>query len=718
MTPPFEITSSAAGLLSQRDARTLRLDAGDPEAKREELRRYFHATFDADEALYEHLVGDEVFSRRADPLRHPLIFYLGHTAVFFVNKLLIAGVIDARLDPKLESICAIGVDEMSWDDLDEAHYDWPSVDEVRAYRRRVRALVDEKIGTLPLELPIRGNSPFWVIAMGIEHERIHLETSSVLIRQLPLDAVRPSPRFPVCELAGEPPANELIDVAGDRIRLGKSREHPLYGWDNEYGVHEAEVPPFRAAKYLVSNREFLAFVEAGGYCDERWWTEEGWSWRGHLGAEHPLFWRRRDDGSWALRCLAQEIELPGNWPVEVNQLEAKAFCNWLAARDGKPIRLPSEDEWRLLHRGTGLGDPPAWEEAPANINLEHWASSCPVDRFRHGDFYDVIGNVWQWTQTPIYPFEGFEVHPVYDDFSTPTFDDRHNLLLGGSWISTGNEATSDARYAFRRHFFQHAGFRYVEAEGVPPVYGDPYVSERDVTRACAAHWGADPLGGENFYARLAAIAREAGAGRGRALHLNGGAGRLVFELARDHQSVLGLDFSARFVRVGDALQRKGQVHYTLAADGDNVTYHEVRLDAFGFDDLRDRVTFFQDNAANLQVKWGTFDLVVATDLLDNMPDPGAFLAAIDGFVNPGGLLVLASAWQWKRERTPREKWLGGFKDVTGENRTEAAALLEHLGESFERLEAKTTLRRSRPESARRVTVLDEEVSIWRRRGAE
>ena len=167
MTPPFEITSSAAGLLSQRDARTLRLDAGDPEAKREELRRYFHATFDADEALYEHLVGDEVFSRRADPLRHPLIFYLGHTAVFFVNKLLIAGVIDARLDPKLESICAIGVDEMSWDDLDEAHYDWPSVDEVRAYRRRVRALVDEKIGTLPLELPIRGNSPFWVTATGI-----------------------------------------------------------------------------------------------------------------------------------------------------------------------------------------------------------------------------------------------------------------------------------------------------------------------------------------------------------------------------------------------------------------------------------------------------------------------------------------------------------------------------------------------------------------------
>ncbi len=106
-------------------------------------------------------------------------------------------------------------------------------------------------------------------------------------------------------------------------------------------------------------------------------------------------------------------------------------------------------------------DQPYWEKAPGNINLEGTASSCPVTRHAFGDFCDVIGNVWQWTETPISGFRGFEVHPCYDDFSTPTFDGKHNLIKGGSWISTGNEATRDCRYAFRRHFYQHAGLRYV-----------------------------------------------------------------------------------------------------------------------------------------------------------------------------------------------------------------------------------------------------------------
>jgi len=110
------------------------LDSGDPEAKRAEILDYFHKTYDIDEELYKVLKNDEAFYLRPEPLRHPLIFYFGHTASFFVNKLVISKIIDKRINPRFESIFAIGVDEMSWDDLDEAHYDWPSVEEVRAYR--------------------------------------------------------------------------------------------------------------------------------------------------------------------------------------------------------------------------------------------------------------------------------------------------------------------------------------------------------------------------------------------------------------------------------------------------------------------------------------------------------------------------------------------------------------------------------------------------------
>ena len=82
------------------------------------------------------LASEEGFYERSQPLRHPLIFYFGHTATFFVNKLVLGKLLSERINPRFESLFAIGVDEMSWDDLNDAHYDWPQVAEVRVYRIR------------------------------------------------------------------------------------------------------------------------------------------------------------------------------------------------------------------------------------------------------------------------------------------------------------------------------------------------------------------------------------------------------------------------------------------------------------------------------------------------------------------------------------------------------------------------------------------------------
>ncbi|HEX9078290.1 MAG TPA: 5-histidylcysteine sulfoxide synthase, partial [Desulfuromonadaceae bacterium] len=502
------------------------LNEGDPERKRAEILEYFHRTYDIDERLYDTLRYDETFYLRADRLRHPLIFYFGHTATFFINKLTIARAIDRRINPGYESMFAVGVDEMSWDDLDERHYDWPTRQAVKEYRDKAREVVDGLIRTMPLQLPITWESPWWAIMMGIEHERIHLETSSVLIRQLPIDQVLQLPQWEICRDAGEPPANHLLPVSGGRVVLGKPLDHPLYGWDNEYGRHEAEVSGFRAGQYLVSNREFLDFVEAGAYRQRQWWTEEGWNWREFRQAEHPLFWIS-GGGVWKLRTMASIIDLPWNWPVEVNYLEAKAFCTWKAAQTGLPIRLPTEDEWNRLRDVCAIPDQPYWTKAPGNINLEHWCSSCPVDRFRFNDFYDVLGNVWQWTETPIYPFHGFRIHPWYDDFSTPTFDARHNLIKGGSWISTGNEATRDSRYAFRRHFFQHAGFRYVESAAPVEIHQDQYETDTLAAQYCAAHYGEPHFGVPNFLLACAGVCLELMANRrkGHALDLGCAVGR-------------------------------------------------------------------------------------------------------------------------------------------------------------------------------------------------
>ena len=396
--------------------RTPLLSGNNAAEKKEEIRNYFHATLDRTELLFDTLLGDEAYFKKSIPLRHPLIFYLGHTSTFFINKLLIAGLVKERINPKMESMFAVGVDEMSWDDLTLSDYDWPTINEVRSYRKTMRNIVDQLLTKTELTLPINWDNPWWIVLMGIEHELIHLETSSVLIRQHEIKHVKPHPDWEPCRTSGQAPLNELINVSAGKIEIGKNDSDPAYGWDNEFGFHEAEIQAFHASRYLVSNQEFFDFIKADGYSSEIFWEEEGLAWQKHTGAEHPTFWIKSGT-EWKLRLMTEEVSMPWDWPVEVNCHEAKAFCNWKTTTTGQPIRLPTEDEWYHLYNTAGLSEVSHNKQATANIHLDHYASSCPVTEFKHGEFFDIVGNVWQWTETPIYPFEGFKVHPLYDDFN-------------------------------------------------------------------------------------------------------------------------------------------------------------------------------------------------------------------------------------------------------------------------------------------------------------
>lgn len=697
------------------DTRTTILNTGNAEEKRQEILDYFYATYDIDTHLYDHLNGDEAFYYRAEPLRHPLIFYFGHTASFYINKLNISRLAEKRINPAYESMFAIGVDEMSWDDLDEKNYDWPSVDAVRRYRAEVRSHVAGVIEQLPLTMPITWESPFWAIMMGIEHQRIHLETSSVIIRRMPMEKVRALEDWPVCPHSGEAPGNSLLAVSGGTVVLGKSKDHPLYGWDNEFGSHRFDVWDFKASKYLVSNREFLGFIEDQGYRTEKYWTSEGWNWREYSKAEEPLFWQREKDG-YRLRTMARIIDMPWNWPVEVNYLEAKAFCNWLAEREGKAIRLPTEDEWYRLRDLHNIPDQPNWEKAPGNINLEHWSSSSPVDHFRFGDFYDIIGNVWQWTETPITGFEGFEVHPWYDDFSTPTFDTQHNLIKGGSWISTGNEATRDSRYAFRRHFFQHAGFRYVESKQPLEKPEAMYESDSAVAQYCEAHYSENVLGVSNFPAQCAKICLElmAGKPKKRALDLGCSVGRAAFELAREFEFVSGLDFSARFIRIAYQMQEKGFIRYELPEEGEIVSYHDRKLADFGLAEFSEKIEFFQADAQNLKPQFKDYDLILAANLIDRLSKPRSFLSTIHERLQEGGLLILASPYTWLEEFTKKENWVGGYRK-DGEPYPTLEGIKELLEPNFTMVDSPRDLEFVIRETARKYQHVISQLTIWQKK---
>lgn len=715
-----EFTVTTAHLHDQLPAptRTVRLSGSSSDAKRAELLAYFTQTWELYESLFDCLADERAYFNKAITLRHPLIFYFGHTATFYINKLMAGGYLQQRIDDRIEAMMAIGVDEMSWDDLDDSHYSWPDVAEVRDYRGKVKTVVSEFIRTMPLELPIDWDSPAWVILMGIEHERIHLETSSVLIRQLPLEWVKPQPHWPACSQArhdrASVPVNTLVAMPGGRVTQGKTDD--TYGWDNEYGSLSTELKSFKASKMLVSNAEFFHFIAANGYNERRWWDDEGWGWREFAQAQMPTFWvgdiAQPDD--LRLRLMTEEVAMPWDWPAEVNQLEAAAFCRWLAEESGKAIQLPCEAEWMQL-REQVAGDQPDWIDAPGNINLARWASSCPVDHFAQGDFFDIVGNVWQWTTTPTNGFEGFRVHPLYDDFSTPTFDGKHALIKGGSWISTGNEALKSSRYAFRRHFFQHAGFRYVVSSHQESMALNPYETDSMVSQYLDFQYGPGYYGVPNYATALVDIVLPHCAQRGHALDIGCATGRASFELARHFAAVTGMDYSARFIDVALQLTSGEDFRYVVPEEGELVEYRQVRLKEFGFDEtLAQRIQFVQGDACNLKPQPDGYDLVLASNLIDRLRQPKRFLQDITPMIRSGGLLAISSPYTWLEEFTPKENWLGGFRE-NGEALTTWQALQRLLRDAFEEVAPPQDVPFVIRETARKFQHTQAQLTLWRKR---
>ena len=689
------------------------LTGNDVETKRAELKAYFEQTWELYESLFSLINKDEAFVMRPEPLRHPLIFYYGHTAVFYVNKLLLGKYIQSRVNNQIESVCAVGVDEMSWDDLSPDSYQWPSVEAVSEYRDQVKECVSDLIDNMQLTLPITQDSLAWVILMGCEHERIHIETSSVIMRMLDTDYLTSSNAWKNCPNTGDAPNNTLLNVAGQSLVLGKSDSSPSYGWDNEYGQLSIEVNDFSASQYLVSNQEFMQFVDAGGYQTPSYWTQEGQSWLEFSQAKMPGFWRRKNS-QYLQRNLTEEIPLPLNWPVEVNYLEAKAFCNWKDSTSDDFVRLPTEAEWQVLRDQLDT-DLPDWSKAPGNINLEYFASSCPVDKFKQTEFYDIIGNVWQWTESPIDGYEGFKVHPLYDDFSTPTFDGQHNLIKGGSWISTGNEASRDSRYAFRRHFYQHSGFRYVSSKNqvVPITPVTKCEMQTDISRLLHHHFGASSHQENHDLQQVFKLLQPYITCNSKVLDLGCGAGRLSFDLAKVSGHVDAIDFTARHIQHCLDLKEQGQLRYAMPTQGEIFDFHEVTLDSVGFAQSPDNLHFAQGDGHNLKPQFDGYDLAICHRVIEHSYHPEVLLHLLSQRVKAGGVLALGSSYAWNDSITDTQHWIGGFKR-NGENLSSEAHLFEIMSAEFDLLQETQVI--SQFELDKRTSqTANNHITIWRKR---
>lgn len=402
------------------------------------------------------LLRPEGFLARPIAERHRLVFYLGHLEAFDWNLLVRDCLQQPSRHPQWEQLFAFGIDPIDGGLPRDQRSDWPDVDSIRQWGQTLREDVDRVVEHADFRGWLQDG---WAIHIAIEHRTMHAETLSYLLNRVPLDQLLPAtaPQPP----SAPPPRQELVAIPAGRATLGLSRrEAPHRGWDNEYDEHQVAVPAFRIDRHAVTNADWLAFVSAGGYQQQRFWAPADWDWIQQRGIEHPGFWRRRDDGFW-LRAMHQQIPLPLSWPVYVSHAEASAYAK------SRGMQLPTEAQWHRAALGTPAGGErsfPWGEEAPqpgvhGNFGFAS-PDPAPVDAHPRGasafGVHGLCGNGWQWTRSLFAPFLGFEPLPFYRGYSADFFDGRHYVLKGGSPATD----TGLLRRSFRNWFQPHYPYVY------------------------------------------------------------------------------------------------------------------------------------------------------------------------------------------------------------------------------------------------------------------
>jgi ergothioneine biosynthesis protein EgtB len=393
-------------------------------------------------------------------LRNPFIFYVGHLPAFAWNQIC-RGVLRWRpFNPYFDELFSRGIDPDVETGQCHAHPEapsaWPDLSAVLGYRDRVRSAVlnsfdavgEQASSTVMAE---KGR----VFTMVLEHEFMHQETLLYMIQEAPPEMKQRLRAMPPYRFAGEA-AGTQVEIPRGEATLGARFDGLKFGWDNEFPQSKVQVPSFGLDSLPVTNGRYLEFVQSGGYDEARWWSEEDWRWKTKTGLVHPNVWRRVEN-RWLYRTLLDFLPLEQvfSWPVYVSLAEARAYARWRGAR------LPSEAEF---HRAAY-----AAPEAPANggnLDFRCW-SPAPAGEVDDGNPWgvrDLIGNGWEWTDTPFGPLPGFFPYITgYTDYSADFFDGKHFVLKGASWATAQELARPSFRNWYQAHYpYVFAKFRCMQ----------------------------------------------------------------------------------------------------------------------------------------------------------------------------------------------------------------------------------------------------------------
>jgi ergothioneine biosynthesis protein EgtB len=368
------------------------------------------------------------------------------------------------VDGALEVLFERGIDPET--PPDQQTLSWPSRERVQRYAAAADDAVRDVLSHLATTTLVEDERVRQAVFTIVEHELMHQETLLYMFHRLPLGQKR-RPADVVLQVDAAVPPRTLVSVPAGIATLGARADRVPFGWDNEFDERTVQVGAFEIEAHDVTNADYLQFVDAGGYEQARFWTEEGWRWLHEHRVRHPMFWERHD-GQWYWRAMFDVIPLPPAWPVYVSHAEASAYARW------RGLRLPTEAEFHRAAFGTpdgteraypwgddepqprhGVFDFSAWDPAPVG--------SHPAGRSAWG-VHDLIGNGWEWTDTVFAPFPGFEPMWTYPQYSADFFDGRHHVMKGASPVTAAPLLRRSLRNWFRPHYpYVYATFRCVRS---------------------------------------------------------------------------------------------------------------------------------------------------------------------------------------------------------------------------------------------------------------
>ena len=304
----------------------------------------------------------------------------------------------------------------------------PSLEEVYAYRAHVDAAL---LQFLPQSEPEARD----LVALGLQHEQQHQELMLMDIKA----ALFENPFQPaVWDEAGQdlsiiPPAAKWLEGPRSVHEIGATGD--VFAFDCERPRHKVMLHPHALADRLVTNADWVSFIDDGGYARSELWLSDGWSWRTANCIEAPLYWAREEDG-WTRFGLDGVKPVNSAEPVcHISYYEADAFARWAGAR------LPTEAEWEAAAAGSDSSSGNQLDEAG------------PV-RPKGGD--GLFGDVWQWTMSAFLPYPGFRP-------AEGTVGEYNGKFMSGQFVLRGASCATPrghSRASYRNFFHPHQRWQF------------------------------------------------------------------------------------------------------------------------------------------------------------------------------------------------------------------------------------------------------------------